>query len=170
MDDSKHKFDEFIEGVTYREWLMGEYKPLVRFIRDLEGILGKERTHEIVAKHNMQLGIDNRKKSMDALEKPFESLEDVKNWFHEMKENKIAQMCQTNDDAPSPPGTYRFCVTECLWATVLRDLDAEDLGMLMECNTDFSSAEVMHPKLRLEREKTLMQGDDCCDFVYHWDE
>ena len=84
MDDAKHKFDHFIEEITYRDYVKGQYESLVRFIRDLESILGKERTHEIVAKHNTQLGIEYRRKSMEELEKPFESLEDVKKWFHHM--------------------------------------------------------------------------------------
>ncbi|MDF1538273.1 MAG: L-2-amino-thiazoline-4-carboxylic acid hydrolase [Candidatus Thorarchaeota archaeon] len=170
MDDSKHKFDKLIEGVTYREWVKGEYVYLVKFIRNLEGILGKERTHEIVAKHNMQLEIESRQKSMDALEKPFESLEDVKNWFHKMKKSKVAQMCQTNNDVPSPPGTYRFCVTECLWASVFRAFDAADIGNLMMCRIDFGAAKIYSPKLTLNREKTVMDGKECCAFTYTWDE
>jgi hypothetical protein len=58
----------------------------------------------------------------------------------------------------------------CIFAKVCRDLDVAALGYVMFCATDFPLASVFNPRLRLERTKTLMQGDDCCDFHYVWEE
>jgi len=70
----------------------------------------------------------------------------------------------TNNESDSV--TYE--VTECIWAKMMRELDAPDLGLLTMCDLDFISASVYHPNIKLIREKTLMHGDDCCDFTYVW--
>jgi len=41
---------------------------------------------------------------------------------------------------------------------------------MYECKPDFAAIKALHPSLRLERTKTLMQGDDCCDFKFIWED
>jgi len=57
---------------------------------------------------------------------------------------------------------FEVKITECLWAKTFRERNAEDIGYATICHGDFSGARAMHPKLHLERTKTLMQGFDCC--------
>jgi hypothetical protein len=56
--------------------------------------------------------------------------------------------------------------TECLWAKTFRAADAADIGYAGFCYQDYSSAIAFNPKLKLIREKTLMQGHDCCHFKW----
>ena len=44
-----------------------------------------------------------------------------------------------------------------------------DIGYANTCHGDFAAAKAFSPKLRLERTKTLMVGDGCCDLKYMWD-
>jgi hypothetical protein len=67
------------------------------------------------------------------------------------------------------PTSYREKTLACIFAKVCRDLDAAGLGYVMFYATDFPLARVFNPRLLLERTKTLMQGDDCCDFHYVWE-
>jgi L-2-amino-thiazoline-4-carboxylic acid hydrolase len=60
-------------------------------------------------------------------------------------------------------------VTECLWAKTYREAKAADLGYVLCCYPDFPSASAFNPKIRLIRTKTLMQGDDCCNFRWVWE-
>jgi hypothetical protein len=60
--------------------------------------------------------------------------------------------------------------TECLWAKTMKDLKAEDIGYIICCNLDFRIVKATHPKLRLERTKTLMQGDEYCNHTFFWDD
>jgi hypothetical protein len=65
--------------------------------------------------------------------------------------------------------TERVCeirVTECLWAKTFREAAAPDIGYAVCCAGDAAMCEAYNPKLRLERTKTLMLGDDYCD--YRW--
>ncbi len=58
----------------------------------------------------------------------------------------------------------RYNVTECLWAKTFRESDAGDIGFALFCYPDFARARVAHRKLT--RTKTLMQGDEHCDFYF----
>lgn len=56
--------------------------------------------------------------------------------------------------------------TECLWAKTFREADAPEIGYAGFCYQDYSSAKAYNPNLKLIREKTLMQGHDCCHFKW----
>jgi hypothetical protein len=60
-------------------------------------------------------------------------------------------------------------VTECLYAKTFRDAGAADIGYAWSCHGDFAWAQAFNPKLRLIREKTLMNGDEYCDFRWVWE-
>ena len=59
--------------------------------------------------------------------------------------------------------TYAMRVSECLWHEVFKQADATHIGYATVCHGDFASARATHPDLRLERSKTIMQGDSYCD-------
>ena len=54
-------------------------------------------------------------------------------------------------------------VTECLWADMYREAGEAELGYASVCHQDFIAATAFNPKLKLIRDKTLMQGHDCCN-------
>ncbi len=61
-------------------------------------------------------------------------------------------------------------ITECLWAKTFLEKSAGDIGYLTICYGDFTSAKAYHPKLKLRLTKTQMQGFDCCNHRYTWDD
>jgi hypothetical protein len=56
--------------------------------------------------------------------------------------------------------------TECLYAKTFREAEAADIGYAALCYGDYPWTKQFNPKLKLIREKNLMQGDDCCHFKY----
>lgn len=64
------------------------------------------------------------------------------------------------------PEAFEYRVKRCLWAKSFRDENAGDLGYAMVCYPDYAVARGLNPKLKLIRNKTLMQGDDCCVLRY----
>ena len=58
---------------------------------------------------------------------------------------------------------FEMKVTECIWAKAFNELNAADLGFKLLCSADFVTAEAFNPKIKLIRDKTLMQGFDCCN-------
>ena len=65
---------------------------------------------------------------------------------------------------------YEIKVTECLWAKTFQERNAADIGYATICYSDFSDARAYHSKIKLERTKTIMQGDDCCNHRWTWEE
>jgi hypothetical protein len=65
---------------------------------------------------------------------------------------------------------HEYNVTFCPYAEVHREMGAPDLGYAWWCNNDFVYSDAAGPKVKLVRTKTLMEGDDCCDFRYSWEE
>ena len=61
---------------------------------------------------------------------------------------------------------FELRVTECLWAKVFREAKAAELGFNCICLPDYATAKAFHPKLKLIRDKTLMQGHDHCNHKY----
>lgn len=61
---------------------------------------------------------------------------------------------------------FEMKVTECLWAKTFREAKAADLGFNCICFADYAMAEAFNPKIKLIRDKTLMQGHDCCNHKY----
>lgn len=62
------------------------------------------------------------------------------------------------------PKALEHRVKHCLWAKSFRESEAGGTGYAMVCSADFAIAAAFKPKLRLAREKTLMQGQDCRHF------
>jgi hypothetical protein len=56
--------------------------------------------------------------------------------------------------------------TECLCAKTFREADAGDIGYAALCYQDYPWTKQFNPNLKLIREKTLMEGDDCCHFKW----
>ena len=46
--------------------------------------------------------------------------------------------------------------------------DAPSQGYATVCFADFALPEGFNPKIKLVRDKTLMQGHDCCNHRYEW--
>lgn len=57
-------------------------------------------------------------------------------------------------------------VSECLWAKTFRDAGAADLGLACICHPDYAAIEAFNPEFEMVRDKTLMEGHDCCNHRY----
>ncbi len=62
---------------------------------------------------------------------------------------------------------YEMHVTECLWAETFKKRNAADIGYATICYSDYGSAAATHPKLKLTRTKTIMEGHGYCN--HRWE-
>ena len=93
-------------------------------------------------------------------------IESLKDYVNRLK--NTAMMWQTHD------GILKLCddeklvykVRKCKWAEVLQDCDREICYSMM-CYQDLFQVKNLNPDFNLTRTKTIMQGDDYCDFCYH---
>ena len=150
--------------ITYEAHFKRMYSDLVNLLRTLEEEIGRERLLEICRKWSKKRGVEMVRNHHV-------------NSFSEFKESwKGANATEyyqhtTTTTYPEESDTVLQCkITECLWAKTFRDLDAAEVGKILACDPDFSMASAMNPKLKLVRDKTLMEGHDYCNHRYVWEE
>lgn len=59
-------------------------------------------------------------------------------------------------------------VTECLTYVIFREANAQEIGYAGVCYADYGFPKGLNPKIEMIRDKTLMQGHDCCNHRYIW--
>ncbi len=155
----KHKFqNEYCR--TYEDawiWRFGYY---INIMGRLEEFLGKEKLIELLKK---AIDEDNRKNAKDD---PERTLKKFMEWCNTTYYNTAL----TIDIIEESDNVGEVKITECLWAKTFRDRNAGDIGYASVCYGDFSAARAYSPKLKMERTKTLMQGHDCCNHRWIWEQ
>lgn len=68
------------------------------------------------------------------------------------------------------PTKFEVNITRCDYIKMFDELGLRDLGYLLACGRDFAMVEGFNPRMKLTRNKTIMQGDDLCDFCYEIEE
>jgi hypothetical protein len=161
----EHKFQKKLL-VSYEDMVKEGCHEKIAMARDFQKALGEEKANEILAKAAEERVV--RSVTRRCAGKPIESMADFAGMMSAFHDNEMGKSTQTIEVLECTPEKYSFTVRECLWAKVYRDENAGDLGYCLECATDFIFAQTCNKKLRLERKKTIMQGDDCCEFSYTW--
>ena len=62
--------------------------------------------------------------------------------------------------------SFEIDVTGCRYAEFYKELGEPELGFLLVCSADFTTAEGFGPDVKLTRTQTIMQGASHCDFRY----
>jgi len=143
------------------------HKGILMIVRELEKLLGKEEAHKLVEEVRTREKVQESKELVR--EHPITCFKD----FLKLFEGEMSSAwAHANIDEPAvyTENSRSVNTVGCLYADTWRSWGAEDIGYAYCCAVDFEYIKALHPNLRLERTKTLMQGDDCCDFKFIWDE
>ncbi|MHA1908756.1 MAG: L-2-amino-thiazoline-4-carboxylic acid hydrolase [Candidatus Thorarchaeota archaeon] len=164
MDPSTpHKFHEKIP-FSYEEYFRNIYTNFVKFLRTLEIRLGKEHFLEILTRWSQERGVEmagNRRVA---------TFTEFKDYWKEASAQEFFKHATTVDFPEESDSVLQCNYTECLWAKTFREMNAGELGKILVCDPDFPYAQTLNSKLKLERTKTLMEGHDCCNHRYVWEE
>jgi hypothetical protein len=169
MGDEIHKFDEIIP-ITYAKYFHSMATYTVSVIRALEKEFGKDNVHEAIKMWAEHTFGDKQKRKMETTDNPISTFEDFKTQWIEATESEYWTHVVTVTFPENSDQKLECRYTECLWAKTMKDLEAEDIGYFICCHPDYAIAKATHPKIRLERTKTLMQGDKYCNHTFFWDE
>ena len=169
MDSESEKWDYRTE-ISLRELfnppIVQPHRGIIAIVRELEKVLGKDEAHKLVGDAIERERVKAARKRVK--DNPITCFRD---WI-EMHEGDSSIWTRANVDEPAvyTENTRSVRTVACLWAETWREWGAEDIGYMYECKPDFAAIKALHPSLRLERTKTLMQGDDCCDFKFIWED
>ncbi len=74
------------------------------------------------------------------------------------------------EEIAADAGEIAFDVKRCGYADMYERLGIRHLGAALSCNRDGSLCEGYDPRIRMQRTKTLMKGNDRCDFRFTIDD
>jgi len=157
----KHKF-QGDAGMSFAEVFSTAYAGNLLFWRGIEKDMGSEK---FVALLKRIIDEEAGRESPEYAKQPGEKA--LAAFSQGMKKpDRYWQSVLTLQFVEDTPRAFEVKVTECLWAKTFRDANAADLGYVLSCYGDYASARGLHPKMRLIRTKTLMQGDAFCNHRY----
>jgi hypothetical protein len=132
------------------------------FLKFLSEELGKERLITLLKNHADERGTEIGK--MFAKQLGGNDFATLKKMFHPDSPNfkNTLTMTITEDTA----NIHEIKVTECIFATTFLEAKAGDLGFATICYADYNMASGFNPKVKMVRDKTLMQGHAYCNHRY----
>ena len=160
----KHKFDKEIPGLklTYNQFTEQRYRKFIQFAQFLEKELGREKMIELVKKHSTERLLGVAKRDLQRL-----GSSDFKTYISIFREPGMLNSL-TMEIVEDTDTVFEIKVTDCLSATTFLRAKAGHIGYARICWGDYAWAEGFNPKIKLIRDKTLMQGHDCCNHRYIW--
>ena len=117
--------------------------------------------------------IDVIKQFVDHWIKSYENPENYTNTMKEYLENSwlsFFKNWKTHDAVIGMPDEHTvICkITKCRWHEIMKDLDFNpEVLFATICYSDFQQRKISNPGFQLTRTKTLVQGDEMCDFCDH---
>lgn len=161
----KHKFDTELERkMTYRQMLMLRYREFFLLAQTLEKELGRERAIEII-KNNTKDKMFAYGKSQ-ASGKSDTSLSAYVDQFRD--KNPAYKITLTKKVVEDTEKAFELKVTECIWASTFLSYKRGDIGFAAVCYGDYFWPQGFNPKIKMVRDKTLMQGHEYCNHRYIW--
>ena len=146
-----HKFLDR-SGLSYQKIFDFAYKlHTIPLLQRMAAEMGKERFIDMLKSLSTDIGLVTETQEF------WSGLLDSIFWTHVI----------TREIIEESDTILKYNVTECLWAKTFREAEAGDIGFALFCYPDFARARVAHRTLT--RTKTLMEGNEHCDFYFEID-
>ena len=161
---NKSMFDKKMPKIlTYKELRHEQYKNLIWLSNALINELGKEKALEVLKKEAENRNrIVSRRTFGNSKDRSLKAY--TRQFTDPVKWENLAKI-EVVEDTDS---VFEMKVHTCIFAEVFRERNAGEIGYAYFCWGDYAHAEEFNPKVKMERDKTLMQGHDCCNHRYIW--
>ncbi|MFQ6110075.1 MAG: L-2-amino-thiazoline-4-carboxylic acid hydrolase [Candidatus Aminicenantales bacterium] len=162
----KHKFLED-SGMTLEGVFKFAVENFVPYIQKMAQDIGKEKFIEMLKKaSDAQTEQLIASMTKDLPKKDMEALADFMNSFlNSSPYNKAL----TYEIIKKTDKELEAKFTECLWAKVFREANAEDIGYAIHCYPIDAWARAFNPKIKGTLPKNLMEGQDACIVRFVWE-
>jgi hypothetical protein len=157
-------YDQF-----FRPWWVIPHPGLFALIMKLDKELGREKTLQIIKETTDKLARGDAKTRRVQSEDPEVVMQELIKWTNMNSESNRHLL--EFEIFSSSPREYNLDVTKCLYAKSALEMGVpKELAYQWICYNDYVIAGVLHPKIKLNRPKCLMLGDDKCEFHYTFEE
>ncbi len=166
VSEKKHKFLED-SGMTVEEVYKLVYQESIPIFQNLADDIGREKFIEMLkkasSKNTTQLFTDMTK---NLPKKDMAALADfLKGMINTFPYNKAL----TYEITEKTDKVFEIKFSECLFAKILREMNAADIGYAFLCSPTGAFARAFNPKIKGTHPKTLMQGHDVCIERFVWE-
>ncbi len=168
MPDIDVKSKEKIE-ISYEDYFRTRFSGIAEMVRALTPIMDQMKALDRIKELYKRKSKDLVKRLLKN-KKPITSFEEFKEMYKEQMSTEFMQHCLNFTITEDTPNKLTFKFTKCLWAKIFLEIKEPGLGYAMCCYPDYTMAKAFHPKLKLVRNKTLMQGNECCETTYIWED
>jgi hypothetical protein len=159
----KHKFDDIYNGnLTFRQYYANRYSEVIELSQALCEEFGKNRMMKFMKRHTRKKMLDYGRRHAER--SPDNTFQSYANTFR----SPMYETPLTMEIVEDTEKAFEVKVTECIWAETFVAAEAGDIGFVLVCYGDYAWAEGFNPQIEMVRDKTLMQGDDCCNHRYLW--
>jgi hypothetical protein len=159
----KHKFQQN-SNLTFEQAFQFAYQGNIGILQKLADDIGKDKFIEMLKKAASEFAAEGIKQALNRLPN-----NDFATFVNLFVNNPQFKNTFTFDVVEQSNNVFEIKVTECLWAKTVRGLsqpNAAELGYASICYPDYAVAKAFNPKLKMIRDKTLMQGDAYCNHRY----
>ena len=167
MGEDKDKFENKID-MTYEQFYRALFGMMIDVFRLLEEEVVREEALERISELSSEKTKESLKRSLKDQE--INEFEDFIKVYKKQLDSDLFKNTLSYEMKEESDKVFKFDVNRCIRADIFKEFDAQDIGYEVACQPDFEVLPVFHPNLRLKRTKTLMEGDDCCNFEYTWEE
>jgi hypothetical protein len=142
---------------------------IVKLGESLEKKYGKVRAHQILDEVSGKLceEVISQIKGDDLVESFQDAREVLRKFMGNIPGSEIAHESEVIELTDSKSVTN---IKKCIWADAYRNMNAQEIGYIWNCKQDFKIASSIDPRFKIKQSKTLMQGNDRCDFTWYWEE
>ena len=154
--------------MSYREYLLEVHRIAFNHAKQLEKELGREQALQVCTRAGDSYGRDLGRRHIAAYGEVHD-FEDFKALWRKLITAPMWTNTQQCEIVHEGPNELRMKVTRCLWAETFKELGDLELGYAMCCHPDHQMIKAYHPRLRLERTKSIMKGDDHCNHIFIWE-
>ena len=160
-DQIKHKFDrKYDQEITYRKFFATRYSEFIKLTKALEKEWGKDKLINFLKKSKEERAFNYGQKQAKKIGDNSLAAY-VKQFRPPNYQNTLTHEVVVDTDT-----AFQMKVTECIWAKTFIDAGMGDVGYAHICYGDYNWTKGFNTKLKMERDKTLMQGHDCCNHRY----
>jgi hypothetical protein len=162
----KHKFLED-SGMTVEEVFKLVYQESIPILQNLANDIGREKFIEMLKKassKNTTQGITDMTKNL-----PKKDMAALADFLNGMVNTFPYNKALTYEITEKTDKVFEIKFTECLFAKILREMNAADIGYAFLCYPTGAFARAFNPKIKGTHPKTLMQGHDVCIERFVWE-
>lgn len=160
QEETGHKFDKDSgRKLTYRQIMVMKYGEVIQLARVFEKEIGKEKALECIKKATTDRMLEFGKRQAERM--PSNSFDTYVDQFRSGYENALTMKIVEDTER-----AFELKVTECIWADTFLRAKAGDIGFAWICYGDYAWPRGFNPKIKMIRDKTLMEGDSYCNHRY----